>query len=78
MAARSQQGIFSDVRIPEDQLVGQENQGWVYAKFLLSNKRTEIAAGQYQSASRRDEKARKTDRFVRRSVVHGATSQVGK
>ncbi|AKN16664.1 acyl-CoA dehydrogenase FadE17 [Mycobacterium haemophilum DSM 44634] len=36
--------FFSDVRVPADQLVGQENQGWTYAKFLLSNERTGIAA----------------------------------
>ena len=35
--------FFSDVRVPADQLVGEENQGWTYAKFLLSNERTGIA-----------------------------------
>jgi hypothetical protein len=35
--------FFSDVRVPANQLVGQENQGWSYAKFLLSNERTGIA-----------------------------------
>jgi alkylation response protein AidB-like acyl-CoA dehydrogenase len=35
--------FFEDVRIPADQLVGEENQGWTYAKFLLSNERTGIA-----------------------------------
>ncbi len=35
---------FSDVRVPADQLVGEENQGWTYAKFLLGNERTGIAA----------------------------------
>src|SRR3954468_20668786 len=34
---------FSDVRVPADQLVGQENQGWTYAKYLLGNERTGIA-----------------------------------
>jgi alkylation response protein AidB-like acyl-CoA dehydrogenase len=36
--------FFEDVRVPADQLVGQENQGWTYAKFLLGNERTGIAA----------------------------------
>jgi alkylation response protein AidB-like acyl-CoA dehydrogenase len=36
--------FFEDVRVPTDQLVGQENQGWTYAKFLLGNERTGIAA----------------------------------
>lgn len=35
--------FFSEVRVPADQLVGEENQGWTYAKFLLSNERTGIA-----------------------------------
>jgi alkylation response protein AidB-like acyl-CoA dehydrogenase len=34
---------FEDVRVPADQLVGEENAGWSYAKFLLSNERTGIA-----------------------------------
>ncbi|GAC1636504.1 MAG: acyl-CoA dehydrogenase family protein [Mycobacterium sp.] len=35
--------FFEDVRIPADQLVGEGNQGWTYAKFLLGNERTGIA-----------------------------------
>jgi alkylation response protein AidB-like acyl-CoA dehydrogenase len=35
--------FFEDVRVPADQLVGQENHGWTYAKFLLGNERTGIA-----------------------------------
>ena len=34
---------FEDVRVPVDQLVGEENAGWAYAKFLLSNERNGIA-----------------------------------
>jgi alkylation response protein AidB-like acyl-CoA dehydrogenase len=35
--------FFEDVRVPAGQLVGEENQGWSYAKFLLGNERTGIA-----------------------------------
>ena len=35
--------FFDDVRIPADQLVGEENRGWDYAKFLLGNERTGVA-----------------------------------
>ncbi|MBF6355220.1 acyl-CoA dehydrogenase family protein [Nocardia higoensis] len=34
--------FFENVRVPADQLVGVENQGWSYAKFLLGNERTGI------------------------------------
>ena len=35
--------FFDDVRVPVDQLVGAENRGWDYAKFLLGNERTGVA-----------------------------------
>ncbi|MDB5557910.1 MAG: pimeloyl-CoA dehydrogenase, large subunit, partial [Enterovirga sp.] len=35
--------FFDDVRVPAENLVGQENKGWDYAKFLLGNERTNIA-----------------------------------
>lgn len=35
--------FFNDVRIPVSSLVGEENQGWTIAKFLLGNERTGIA-----------------------------------
>lgn len=35
--------FFDDVRVPADQLVGEENRGWDYAKFLLGNERTSAA-----------------------------------
>lgn len=35
--------FFSDVRVPGDGLVGEENKGWDYAKFLLGNERVGIA-----------------------------------
>jgi alkylation response protein AidB-like acyl-CoA dehydrogenase len=35
--------FFENVRVPADQLVGEENKGWTYAKFLLGNERTSNA-----------------------------------
>jgi pimeloyl-CoA dehydrogenase large subunit len=35
--------FFDDVKVPVENLVGQENKGWDYAKFLLGNERTGIA-----------------------------------
>jgi alkylation response protein AidB-like acyl-CoA dehydrogenase len=34
--------FFTDVRIPVENLVGEENKGWTYAKFLLGNERNGI------------------------------------
>ena len=35
--------FFTDVRVPIANLVGEENQGWTYAKYLLTYERTNIA-----------------------------------
>ncbi len=35
--------FLEDVRVPVENLVGEENKGWTYAKFLLGNERTGIA-----------------------------------
>ena len=35
--------FFDDVKVPVENRVGEENKGWDYAKFLLSNERTNIA-----------------------------------
>jgi pimeloyl-CoA dehydrogenase large subunit len=35
--------FFDDVEVPVENLIGQENKGWDYAKFLLGNERTGIA-----------------------------------
>ena len=34
--------FFDDVRVPAENLVGEENAGWGYAKFLLGNERTGV------------------------------------
>lgn len=34
---------LTDVRVPAENLVGTENQGWTYAKFLLAHERSGIA-----------------------------------
>ncbi len=34
---------FDNVRVPAENLIGEENNGWTYAKFLLGHERTNIA-----------------------------------
>lgn len=34
---------FTDVKVPVENLVGKENEGWTYAKYLLTHERTGIA-----------------------------------
>lgn len=36
--------FFEEVRVPAENLVGEEGKGWTYAKFLLGHERTGIAA----------------------------------
>ncbi len=36
--------FFDNVRVPAENLIGQENRGWTYAKYLLGHERTGIAA----------------------------------
>ncbi|MHA1537190.1 MAG: acyl-CoA dehydrogenase family protein [Alphaproteobacteria bacterium] len=36
--------FLEDVRVPRANLIGEENKGWTYAKFLLGHERTGIAA----------------------------------
>jgi alkylation response protein AidB-like acyl-CoA dehydrogenase len=35
--------FLEDVRVPVDNLIGEENKGWTYAKFLLGKERTSMA-----------------------------------
>lgn len=35
--------VFDNVRVPVENLIGNENQGWTYAKALLAHERTSIA-----------------------------------
>ncbi len=35
--------FFTDVRVPVENLIGEENKGWTYAKYLLTYERTNIA-----------------------------------
>ncbi|NLY27796.1 MAG: pimeloyl-CoA dehydrogenase large subunit [Alcaligenaceae bacterium] len=42
--------FFTDVRVPVENLVGEENKGWTYAKYLLTYERTNIAGVGFSAA----------------------------
>jgi len=49
--------FFSNVRVPVENLIGDENQGWTYAKYLLTYERTNIAGVSFSTASLENLKA---------------------
>jgi hypothetical protein len=53
--------FLENVRVPAENLVGEENKGWTYAKFLLGNERTSMAS---IGRSTRLSEPRQTDRKV--------------
>lgn len=42
--------FFDDVRVPVENLVGGENLGWTYAKYLLTHERTNLAGVGFSAA----------------------------
>jgi alkylation response protein AidB-like acyl-CoA dehydrogenase len=59
--------FFDNVKVPVANLIGEENKGWTYAKYLLGHERTGIAAIGY---SKRELKVLK--RLALRKQVNGA------
>ena len=55
--------FFTDVRVPVENLVGEENRGWTYAKYLLTYERTNIAGvGSSMAAFERLKQVARTQR----------------
>lgn len=42
--------FFDNVRVPVSNLIGEENKGWTYAKYLLTHERTNIAGVGFANA----------------------------
>ena len=42
---------FTDVKVPVENLVGEENKGWTYAKYLLTHERANIAGVGFSTAA---------------------------
>ncbi len=57
--------FFTDVRVPVTNLVGEENQGWTIAKYLLTHERTNIAGVGF--ATRDMEKLKTITKQVKRN-----------
>lgn len=63
--------FFSNVKVPVANLVGEENQGWTYAKFLLVNERAGVAnvAGSRLDLARLKAYAASTEAFVKPPIA---------
>ena len=42
---------FTNVKVPKKNIVGKENEGWTYAKYLLTFERTGIAGVPYSKSA---------------------------
>jgi len=58
--------FFTDVRVPVENLVGKENEGWTIAKFLLTHERTNIAGVGFSSLALEEVK-----RYARTIIRNG-------
>src|SRR3546814_3471720 len=60
--------FFDDVRVPVANRVGEENQGWTCAKYLLTHERTNIAGVGLSKQALRQLKAIARDQLDRKST----------
>ncbi len=71
--------FLEDVRVPVENLIGEENKGWTYAKFLLGNERTSMAGHRPLDALSRpaeeDREARRSRRMIRRISISSGRSR---
>lgn len=58
--------FFDNVKVPVENLIGEENQGWTYAKYLLGHERTNIAA-----VGRSKRELRSLKRLAQREAKNG-------
>ena len=61
---------FDNVKVPAENLVGEENKGWTYAKFLLGHERTGLAnVGQWKALMTRLKQVARETRDGQRPLI---------
>ncbi|WP_166256605.1 acyl-CoA dehydrogenase family protein [Marinobacter salicampi] len=61
---------FDNVKVPVENLVGEENKGWTYAKFLLGHERTGLAnVGQWKALMNRLKELARESRDGQRPLI---------
>ena len=64
--------FFDDVKVPVENLVGEEGKGWTFAKFLLGHERTDIAGiGALEARARAAEGHRRAGAQGRQAADRG-------
>jgi len=61
---------FDNVKVPAENLIGEENQGWTYAKFLLGHERTGLAnVGQWKALMKRLKEVARQEQDGQRPLI---------
>ncbi len=61
---------FDNVKVPVENLVGEENKGWTYAKFLLGHERTGLAnVGQWKALMKRLKEVARQEQDGQRPLI---------
>lgn len=63
--------FLENVKVPVENLVGEENKGWTYAKYLLGHERTGLAnVGQWKAMMRRLKEIAREEQDDGQAIIH--------